>query len=267
MENISTLNLRKIEIYPKELQDFASTLETAFLNALNTYVPATKREAEALQLQDTIETILLCLDNNFAPGDHFDYFSCGAFKEAYLASDSIIVKFCSNANETCRERHLLKEAEAANLANLFVPTTFIELPTSLPITHLEDDSSNSWIYDHHYHTYVESKNYDDWYLNYLEIQPRVSPASAVPCEFLPWDYQNLEINSTLSIPRAMINRVSTTNKTWLLSIVENYGLEKLKEFAVFCDDHHIWDLHNNNIGFTISLDGKEIPIILDWMSD
>lgn len=266
MENISTLNLRKIEIYPKELQDFAFTLEEAFLNALNTYVSATKRETEALQLQDTIETILLCLNNNCAPGDHFDYFSCGAFKEAYLASDSIIVKFCSNTNETCREQRLLEEAKTAGLIDLFVPTTFIELPTSLPITHLDGDS-DKWVYNSYYHTYVENEDYDDWYLDYLEIQPRVSPASAVPCEYLPWDYQNLEISNTLSIPRAMINRVSTTNKTWLLSIVENYGLEKLKEFAMFCDDHHIWDLHNDNIGFTISFDGKEIPIILDWMSD
>lgn len=266
MENISTLNLRKIEVYPKELQEFATTLETAFLNALNTYVPAVKRETEALQLRDAIETILLCLDNNGAPGDNFDYFSCGAFKEAYLASDSIIVKFCSNTNETEREKNLLDEAETAGLVDLFVPTTFVELPTSLPIRHLDGDSDR-WAYNSYYHTYMESEDYDDWYLNYLEIQPRVSPASVVSCEHLPWDYQILEIDATPSIPRAMINRVGTTNKTWLLSIVENYGLEKLKDFAMFCDDHHIWDLHDDNIGFTVSLDGKEIPIILDWMSD
>lgn len=176
------------------------------------------------------------------------------------------MKFCSNANETNREQHLLDEAKAAGLIDLFVPTTFIELPTSLPIHYLDGDSDR-WTYNSYYHTYVESEDYDDWYLNYLEIQPRVSPASAVPCDFLPWDYQILEIDNTLSIPRTMINRVSTTNKTWLLSIVENYGIEKLKDFAMFCDNHHIWDLHNDNIGFTISLDGKEIPIILDWMSD
>lgn len=93
-----------------------------------------------------------------APGEVFECF----FKEAYHASNSIVVKFCSTDNETKREQALLAAAEEADILELFVPTFFHRLP----VTQL-----------------------DDFELNYLEIQPIVVPASHVAYENIAWDEQ------------------------------------------------------------------------------
>ena len=65
---------------------------------------------------------------------------------------------------------------------------------------------------------------------------------------------------------SIVRRIPTRNLTWLKSIVENYGKEFFEKFAIFCDDWHIWDLHEDNIGFSRTPE-VELPIILDWMSD
>nr|DAV01757.1 MAG TPA: hypothetical protein [Caudoviricetes sp.] len=64
----------------------------------------------------------------------------------------------------------------------------------------------------------------------------------------------------------VVRRIPTRNLTWLKSIVENYSKEFFEKFAIFCDDWHIWDLHEDNIGF-LRTPEVELPIILDWMSD
>ena len=83
-------------------------------------------------------------------------------------------------------------------------------------------------------------------------QPIVVPAY----ENIGWDEQGEVISMT----------VVRRNLTWLKSIVENYSKEFLEKFAIFCDDWHIWDLHEDNIGF-LRTPEVELPIILDWMSD
>lgn len=100
-------------------------------------------------------------------------------------------------------------------------------------------------------------------LNYLEIQPIVVPASHVAYENIGWDEQGEVIPG---ISMTVVRRIPTRNLTWLKSIVENYGKEFFEKFAIFCDDWHIWDLHEDNIGFLRTPD-VELPIILDWMSD
>ena len=157
---VNTLELRGIETYSPEIQTFLREIEKSFLQVLNNCVPADQQEKEATQLRDTVEGIGNCLEVHCAPGGVFNCFSCGAFKEAYHASDSIVVKFCST----------------------------------------------------------------------------------------------------------VVRRIPTRNLTWLKSIVENYGKEFFEKFAIFCDDWHIWDLHEDNIGFSRTPE-VELPIILDWMSD
>ena len=89
----------------------------------------------------------------------------------------------------------------------------------------------------------------------LTIQPLVIPAYRVDCE-------NIRDFKETPIPITVIRR----NLTWLKSLAENYGAETFERFAIFCDDWHIWDLHNENIGFLRTRE-VELPIILDWMSD
>lgn len=122
---VNTLELRGIETYSPEIQTFLREIEKSFLQVLNNCVPADQQEKEAIQLRDTVEGIGNCLEMHCAPGEVFNCFSCGAFKEAYHASDSIVVKFCSTDNETKREQALLAAAKEANILELFVPTFFI----------------------------------------------------------------------------------------------------------------------------------------------
>jgi hypothetical protein len=110
-EMVNTLELRGIETYSPEIQTFLREIEKSFLQVLNNCVPADQQEKEAIQLRDTVEGIGNCLEMHCAPGEVFNCFSCGAFKEAYHASDSIVVKFCSTDNKTKKEQALLAAAE------------------------------------------------------------------------------------------------------------------------------------------------------------
>lgn len=242
---VETLNLRGLGGFSPEIQTFLRTLEKSFLHTLNTCVPADNYDKEIYQLRDTIGD---CLEGNIAPGDRFDCFSCGAFKEAYHASDSIVVKFCS----IDKEQNLLT---AAGLLHLFVPTIFHELPCKLPVTQLDDSNSSRYYYNYDYHTWDRNPDAEDFELNYLEIQPLVVPSSHIAYENIAWDEQG-----------EVIPGIPTTNLTWLKSLAENYGAETFEKFAIFCDDWHIWDLHEDNIGF-LRTPEVELPIILDWMSN
>lgn len=259
---VNTLELRGIETYSPEIQTFLREIEKSFLRVLNNCVPANQQEKEAIQLRDTVEGIGNCLEMHCAPGEVFNCFSCGAFKEAYHASDSIVVKFCSTDNETKKEQALLAAAEEADILELFVPTFFHRLPVNLPVTQLDDTNSSRYTYNYHYHTWCKDPSVDDFELNYLEIQPMVIPASHAA-------YENIRGSEETPIPNismTVIRRIPTNNLTWLKSIVENYGEEFFEKFAIFCDDWHIWDLHEDNIGF-LRTPEVELPIILDWMSD
>lgn len=259
---VNTLELRGIETYSPEIQTFLREIEKSFLQVLNNCVPADQQEKEVTQLRDTVEGIGNCLEIHCAPGEVFNCFSCGAFKEAYHASDSIVVKFYSTDNETKKEQALLAAAEEADILELFVPTFFHRLPVNLPITQLDDTNSSRYTYNYHYHTWCKDPSVDDFELNYLEIQPMVIPASHVAYE----NIGGFEENPIPNIPITTIRRIPTNNLTWLKSIVENYGKEFFEKFAIFCDDWHIWDLHEDNIGFSRTPE-VELPIILDWMSD
>lgn len=91
----------------------------------------------------------------------------------------------------------------------------------------------------------------------------VIPASHVAYENIVQDEQGEVIPG---ISTTVVRRIPTRNLTWLKSIVENYDKEFFEKFAIFCDDWHIWDLHEDNIGF-LRTPEVELPIILDWMSD
>ncbi len=249
--------------YSPEIQTFLREIEQSFLQVLNRGCSAASKEKEVIQLQNTIEGIGNCLEENIPPGEAFECFSCGAFKEAYHASDSIVVKFCSTDNETKKEQALLAAAKEASVLELFVPTFFHQLPINLSVTQLDDINSSRYTYDYHYHTWNRNPNAEDFELNYLEIQPLVIPSSShIAYETISWNKQD----KIMGIPITVIRRIPTNNLTWLKSIINNYGKEFFEKFAIFCDNWHIWDLHNDNIGF-LRTPEVELPIILDWMSN
>lgn len=184
-------------------------------------------------------------------------------KRKKLSNCGIRQRVSATDNETKREQALLAAAKEAKILELFVPTFFHQLPVNLPVTQLDDTNSSRYTYDSHYHTWRQNPDIEAFELNYLEIQPIVVPASHVAYENIGWDEQGEVIPG---ISTTVVQRIPTRNLTWLKSIVENYGKEFFEKFAIFCDDWHIWDLHEDNIGFSRTPE-VELPIILDWMSD
>lgn len=210
---VNTLELRNLETYSPEIQTFLRETEKSFLQVLNNCVPADQQEKEAIQLRDTVEGIGNCLEMHCAPGEVFNCFSCGAFKEAYHASDSIVVKFCLTDNETKREQALLAAAEEADILELFVPTFFHRLPVNLPVTQLDDTNSSRYTYNYHYHTWCKNPGIDDFELNYLEIQPMVIPASHVA-------YENIRGSEETPIPNiSMTGNTAYSNQQFDLAKV------------------------------------------------
>lgn len=156
-----------------------------------------------------------------------------------------------------------QQEKEADILELFVPTFFHQLPVNLSVTQLDDSNSSRYYYNYNYHTWIRNLNTEDFELNYLEIQPLVIPSFHITYETTSWNKQDEII---LGVPITVVRRIPTANLTWLKSLVENYGIDTFKRFAIFCDDWHIWDLHEDNIGF-LRTPEVELPIILDWMSD
>lgn len=103
---------------------------------------------EAEKVKSTIEVLGECFAAGAAPADSFHCFSCGSFKEAYHASDDIVMKFCSCENDT--------EAEAG-FEDLFVPTYFHKLPIPMEIHELNDTNSERYYYDSYKQTWVHAE--------------------------------------------------------------------------------------------------------------
>ena len=217
-------------------------VNTLELRGIETYSP------EIQTFLREIEKSFLQVLNNCVPADQQE-------KEAIQLRQRV----SATDNETKREQALLAAAKEANILELFVPTFFHQLP----VTQLDDTNSSRYTYDSHYHTWRQNPDIEAFELNYLEIQPIVVPASHVAYENIGWDEQGEVIPG---ISMTVIRRIPTRNLTWLKSIVENYSKEFFEKFAIFCDDWHIWDLHEDNIGF-LRTPEVELPIILDWMSD
>lgn len=241
---IKTLGLRNIDAYQLEIQTFLREIEQSFLHALNSYVPADQQEKEVIQLRDTVESIGVCLENSSSPDLALDYLSNGSFKETYRASDSIIVKFCASDNETQKEEYLLKAGKRESLEQLFVPTSFHHLPFDLPTFYLEDPEIAG----------------PDYALDFLEIQPLVTPAFKIDWKPIPWD-NNQPIHG---IPVKVLRKIDMYNLTWIEAVLNCYGKNFFMKFADFCEKYQVWDLGEHNIGFIKS---TNIPVIFDWLSD
>lgn len=260
---VKTLNIRGLDDYSPKVRDFLQDIESSFLDVVNTYIQPEFQLVEAEKVKNTIEDLGECFDADTAPADMFSCFSSGSFKEAYHASDDIVMKFCSCENDTEAEAALLNDATAAGFEDLFVPTYFHKLPIPMATLELDDTNSARYFYDSHEQTWVHDPKYGDFELTYMEIQPLVTPADTLSCTVLPWGYKE---ETVLGIPTEIVRDVGIYNLKWLEAFVNVYGVERFMEFAKFCGEHLIRDLHDGNIGF-MRKGEVEIPIILDWLSD
>lgn len=217
-----------------------------------------------------IQDFALVLDNmvkaNEFPSSKLLYIGNGSFKEAYYTDiDSIIVKFCSRANDTEGEMSLIHEAENKGLGFLFVPTWRIPLPNALPSYYLDDDDDDDkYTYDEEEHEWVEREGYVSGVeLVDIEFQPIcVTAYSGIgqreePVDFSMLEYPSEEAEKCVS----WVCNSTDTDISWLSDVYTYYGMDILVQFCQFCNEFDIWDLRYSNVGY---LDKK--PVILDWKS-
>lgn len=234
------------------IKKFISELEESF-------AALTPNEYEAKQVRETLDTISNCLAYNIPPGDNFaKSLSSGAFKEAYMASDSIVIKFCTCDNPTGKEAELLMAADDCEVGKLFVPTYFHKLPFPLGVSYVEDSNSLRYSYNSRYRIMERNEEIEDFMLTHLEIQPFVRLA----IDSLNEEYDYTRKRPIPGIPRCIRERIKVTDYSWLSAIANRHGPEMFEKFVDFYEYFGLYDLHDENIGYTFEGD----PIILDWMS-
>ena len=223
-----------------------------------------------------------------SPEDFFDLTGFGHFKECYDFSPSFIIKFCAERNPTTDEAKALEDAFANGMDDIFLPTKYYPLPYPLYANNLERDDEEAEIYDESTGNWIENPEWhDNTVLTAVCIQPKVVSAeryyadedSDYPydklagAEFMSsssdktWDSSRDALDIPLSDDRYEWRGLNGACLVWLMDFKKLYGLSRLKQFAKFCEEFHIWDLHSENVGYTLpGADGIEYPIILDWMS-
>lgn len=224
--------------------------------------------------------------NQPTPEAYFELMRFGHFKECYRFSPSFIIKFCAERNPTNDEAQALEDAFANDMDDVFLPTKYYPLPYPMYANNLERDDEEAEIYDESTDEWIENPEWhDDTVLTAICIQPRVISAD---CKYTDVDHTDIynkpsdaECNVSpkmwpvtcdrLGIPftddRYEWRGLNGVCALWAKDFKNLYGLSRLKQFAKFCEEFHIWDLHSENVGYTLpGADGVEYPVILDWMS-
>lgn len=231
-------------------------------------------ETKRLELDQLGRDIHSMVAHIEAPADRFSFLAHGAYKECYrpFYQAPFIMKFCSNCNSTDREMEILTYAEEEDVAEFFIPTTFVRLNKSLPAPYLEDECeshSSRWTWDSRAETYVEREDYEFPELDFVEFQPRltlVAEERYYELEIEPEYEKNPIIDQTgYNMPYDIIRRSGIWDRNWLEAAIWEYGHEKFEMLADFIHKYGIWDLHNRNLGYIIQ-DGREVPVIIDWLS-
>ena len=99
---------------------------------------------------------------------------------------------------------------------------------------------------------------EDFVLTNLEIQPFVQLA----IDSLNEEYDYTRKRPIPGIPQYIRERIKVSDCSWLSAIANRYGSEIFEMFVDFYESFGLYDLHEENIGYT--LEGN--PVNFDWMS-
>lgn len=218
------------------------------------------------QAEEYTNTLQYLLENGHSPETVWDFLDNGSYKEVYVPFHKapFVLKFCAVDNDTEAEAAVITEANVRGLAQFFVPTYFIDLPTTLPAAYLDDlceYSSNSDKY-----TYTTPE------INAIEVQPRIrvytAPALGYDRQREDMEWEELMYGEDCNCEP--VNQVVVNNLRkfipycdFVRQLYKYYSNAVLFELLTFMEDYGISDLHGSNLGF-MKEDGR--PVILDWMS-
>lgn len=245
-------------------------------------------ETEVRTIIDRLADLGALMDtpNSPSPEEQFDLEGFGHFKECYSFSPSFVIKFCAERNPTLDESNLLTDAYTAGFDDLFLPTKYYQLPHPLTAAYLEVDDDDCEVYNEKEGRWVENTEWhDDSILTHICIQPRVLSAERrypehdadniynkpvdVECGTTPsaWELTRRDLNLPDDADRYDYRGLNGVCLLWAADFKNLYGVARLKAFAQFCEEYHVWDLHSENVGYTLpGKDGIAYPVILDWMS-
>lgn len=226
-------------------------------------------------MEDIISNFTDIMSDKVTMEDVFDRIGNGCYKECFSLTNGLVIKFASEYNRTDEEERILHLAEEAGILPLFLPTWFIYLESFHPeLCVLSDGASDQLTYDSKYHTYVTNPDFCGDRANAALIQPRIWRTSGeCSSALLESNFHDYWRSGPLCCPHTgeviefdEARQWSISDKKWLQEVLNYYGAEFFHRAAKFMEDHSIYDLHQDNIGYLIDADGKLRPVILDWLS-
>lgn len=269
--------------YPST-REFIDTVANTFEHKLwAIYTPdSTDDWLAAVDMLGALGLFIEDTDPEATPDVYFGEPGYGHFKECYRLSPQYIIKFCAARNPTLQEMELLHAADEAGLAHLFLPTLFFELPCEKEPAVLEpdDDDDDHLIYNSEYHYWEHDPDYPlDHVLTHFEIQPVaevIAPGESTDKELnaefqcwslSQWEEEPLRAELPTDFNPYCLRHLSGASRIWVMDFFHFYGLDALINFAAFCEEHLITDLHSSNVGHSsLGTHHRSYPIILDWLS-
>lgn len=277
------------ELFTHDMKGFESVL-TSICDTTRASVEETKEIISA-----NLAVFEKILTQEVSPDEFLDFIGHGSFKEAYFPINrkgEFVLKFATEDNETSGELYICDEADSYGVGCFFIPTYYTWLKSAYPPAALigeDSDSSYKWIdrttywtdsrgERHTTYTQVENPDWCNPVFNAVCAQPFATPFSDIGCtcryiwgsdeterEF--YYYENpLTINDTFvpfEVAKTLFYEMDV-HEWWQLAI-NIYGIEKCLLLCDFLDEYDVSDLHSANVG-TMIKDGREIPIIMDWLS-
>lgn len=243
-------------------------------------------ESEQPQIIDTLYALGQMLDTpDFpSPATFLDLEGFGHFKECYTFSPSLVIKFCAVRNPTDEEMKALQDAKEHGLEYLFLPTFYHPLPVHLSSSELEVDDDEMEIYCEEQGGWIENPDWEDnTIMTVACVQMRAITADRKFYDATE-SYLNKTSDAECNIHSGWVDTcralgLPESEKSyewrglggvcllWARDFASMYGIGALREFATFCDECHLWDLHSENVGYSLEDEnGVSRPIILDWMS-
>ena len=205
------------------------------------------RTAGITQRDNLIERFTHILVTGSISPDEWAIISNGAYKEVYELDDTHVIKFVGASNRTETELWSLNDAIENGFGDIFVHETAIDME--------EERVRLESIYEHLGYIIIQEKVV----CPYGDDEPYTDVTELDKDEYLnnPIVYKNGAI-----VDYDLLIKADITCKEWLQAVIEYFGDEYFNNFLYFIINSGITNLHQENVGFTLS--GK--PVIFDWLS-